>query len=72
MPSRAIQEVLQEHTDVWMALPGVFGVAIGEREGSPCILVYVDQATEQLRAAIPRSVEGYTVVLEETGEFRAL
>jgi hypothetical protein len=31
----------------------------------------VAEATEELKANIPATVEGYPVVLEPTGEFRA-
>lgn len=72
MPSNTIEEVLQQHTGAWMGLPGVQGTALGKLHGQPCIVVYVAQTTEELKAAIPRSVEGYPVHLEQTGEFRAL
>ena len=72
MPPKPIQEVLQEHTRAWMSLPGVQGTAVGELHGQPCLVVYVAQTTEGLKAAIPQSVEGYPVRLEQTGEFRAL
>jgi hypothetical protein len=72
MPSKPIQEVLQEQTDLWMAMPGVLGTAIGEWAGRPCLVVYVVRTTEKLKAAIPANVEGYPVVLEPTGELNAL
>ncbi len=72
MPAKTIQEVLAEHTDAWMATPGVVGTAIGELEGRSCIKVFVAEKTEELLAKIPGTLEGYPVVLEETGEFRAL
>ena len=72
MPATTIQEVLEEHTDAWMATPGVVGTAIGEFEGRPCIKVLVAEKTRQLQERIPTAVEGHRVVLEETGEFRAL
>jgi hypothetical protein len=55
-----------------MALPGVAGTAIGEQDGRPCIRVYVTEATDELKAEIPAKVEGHSVVIEPTGEFRAL
>ena len=72
MPAKTIQEVLEQHTDQWMALPGVVGTAIGELEGRPCIKVFVAGKTDDLLAEFPESVDGYPVVIEETGEFRAL
>ena len=72
MPPRPIQEVLKEHTAGWMAIDGVVGTAVGEFEGRPCIKVFVAEKTEELAAEVPGTLEGHPVVLEETGEFRAL
>lgn len=55
-----------------MGLRGVRGTAIGELDGRPCIVVYVAQATEDLKASIPPTADGYAVRLEQTGGFRAL
>lgn len=72
MPPTSIQQILAAHTAAWMALPGVVGTAIGESEGRPCIKVFVKEKTPELAAQIPDSVEGHPVVVEQTGEFRAL
>jgi hypothetical protein len=72
MSARPIQEILEEHTDRWMDMPGVVGTAIGESDGQPCIKVFVTEKSDRLRQKIPADLEGYRVVLEETGEFRAL
>ena len=70
--SRPIADVLREQTDALMALPGVVGTAQGEQDGAPCILVLVVRLTEELRARIPNGLEGYPVVIDETGEINAL
>ena len=72
MPTRSIQEVLKEHTDAWMALPGVVGTAIGEIKGEPCIKVFVAEKTAELKGKIPAQVEGFAVIIEAIGEIRAL
>ena len=72
MPAKTIQEVLRENTERWMALAGVVGTALGEFEGQPCIKVFAAEKTPELLAEIPESVEGHRVIVEETGEFRAL
>ncbi len=46
MSSKTIEEVLQEHTDEWMSIPGVVGTAIGEFEGKPCIKIYLVEKSE--------------------------
>ena len=72
MPAKTIEQVQEEHTDEWMAIEGVEGTAIGLSEGKPCIKVLTSSAAEQIRAKIPSVVEGYPVVIEQTGVFRAL
>ncbi len=72
MPKQTIQQVLDQHTGEWMALPGVVGTGIGERDGKPCIKVFVAKKTAELEKKIPSQVDGYPVVIEETGEFKAL
>ncbi|HUU17998.1 MAG TPA: hypothetical protein VMW72_12670 [Sedimentisphaerales bacterium] len=72
MPKRTIEQVQEEHTDAWMAIPGVEGIAIGLYEGKPCIRIFTSRKPQQLRDKIPSTVEGYPVIIEETGAFRAL
>jgi len=72
MPERTIEQVQEEHTDDWMAIPGVEGTAIGLFEGKPCIKIFTSSKPQQIRAKIPSMVEGHPVIIEETGAFRAL
>lgn len=72
MPEMTIEAVLAAHTDSLMALPGVTGTAQGLCEGNPCIKVYVIDKTPRLEQEIPADLGGYPVVIEETGEIRAL
>ena len=72
MPERTIEQVQEEHTDEWMAIPGVEGTAIGLSEGKPCIKIFTSSKPQEIRAKIPSTVEGYPVIIEETGAFRAL
>ena len=72
MPVKTIEEALKEHTDALMAIPGVVGVAQGLLGGKPCIRVYVVDKTPQLQRTIPTVLHGYPVVVEQTGEIRAL
>ncbi len=69
---KPIEQVLQEHTDSLMALPGVVGTALGLCADEPCIQVFVVEATEELLKQIPEEIEGYTVDVQQTGEFKAL
>ena len=71
MNRRPIEQVLQSHTDELMAEPGVVGVYQGAlADGSPCIGVMVIQKTAALEKKIPKSLEGYPVRIDETGEIR--
>ena len=69
--SRGIREVLKRHTDELMAVPGVVGIGVGKSQGTPCIVVFVVQKNAEVLQQIPKSLEGYAVSVEESGEFRA-
>ncbi len=72
MTKKPIEQVLKEHTESLMALPGVVGTGQGLCSGEPCIRVFVVEATEELLKQIPEEIEGYTVDVEETGVIRPL
>lgn len=68
-----IEKVRARCESQWMSLEGVVGVGIGEsRQGKPMIIVYVEAITEELKKAIPTSVDGFDVTVEETGDIVAL
>ena len=56
MANKTIEEVQEEHTDEWMAIPGVEGTAIGLSEGKPCIKIFASSNLQELRAKIPSAV----------------
>ena len=64
--------MLKRHTPQLLALSGVVGVAEGERDGTPCITVFVREQTSTLLAQIPFELEGWPVVVRESGEIWAL
>ena len=70
VPPRPIEKVLADQTPVWMKIPGVVGTAVGESRGRPALQVYVDHPTPELRRQIPANVEGYEVVIIESGSFK--
>jgi hypothetical protein len=72
MPGKTIEQVLNEKTDEWMAIPGVVGAAIGESKGKPCIRIFTSSKPDELHSNIPSTVEGYPVIIEQTGPIRAL
>ena len=71
MPDKTIEQILSEHTNIWMDIPGVEGTAIGQSDGKPCILILCSVKPEKIGRQIPTNVEGFPVVLTETGKFYA-
>lgn len=67
----SIQEVQEAHTPGWLAVPGVVGTGIGLCDEEPCIKIFVSHRTDEVEREIPEEVDGYTVRIEVTGEFRA-
>jgi len=55
-----------------MAISGVEGTAIGLYESKPCIMIFTSSKPQQLQDKIPSTIEGYPVIIEETGEFHTL
>lgn len=73
MPQRPIVEVLATHTPELMRVPGVVGTYQGSlADGRPCIKLMVVRVTPELREKLPRTLEGWPVELDETGEIHAL
>jgi len=72
MASKTIEQVLKEHTEELMSLPGVVGVGQGLCDDQDCIKVFVAKMTPELKQKIPNELAGYQVDIEVTGEFRAL
>jgi hypothetical protein len=72
MPPRTIEEVLKAHTPELMSIPGVIGTAVAEDKGELCIKVLVVQQTPEVGRQIPSAIGGFRVIVQETGEIRAL
>ncbi len=72
MPKRPIEQVQEEYTKQWLAIPGIEGTGIGLYKDKPCIMVFTSVEAQKLRSQIPSVVEGYSVIIEQTGTFRAL
>jgi hypothetical protein len=74
MPLRDINAVLKGHDRELMAHSGVVGIYVGlmKDDKTPCLRVMVIKATRELRQKIPASLEGYPVVIEETGVIKPM
>jgi hypothetical protein len=66
-----ITDVLARHTPELMALDGVTGTGEGAEHGKPIVVVFVVKDTPELRARLPKSLEGYPVVIRASGEVTA-
>ena len=71
MGRKPIDTVLEEHTGRLLSISGVVGAAHGEEAGEPCVRVFVASSDPELLRLIPSELEGYRVVVQETGELRA-
>jgi hypothetical protein len=73
-PKRDINEVLRDHDKELLAIPGVVGVyvAVLDDGKTPCLKVMLAQKSAETERAIPKTLEGYPVVTEVTGEIRPL
>src|SRR5688572_2962845 len=74
MPGKNINEVLAAHQQELMRIPGVVGVFVGlaEDEKTECIKVMLKAADPSAEGRIPKTLEGYRVITEVTGEIRPL
>ncbi|PYL18624.1 MAG: hypothetical protein DME30_02715 [Verrucomicrobia bacterium] len=73
-PKRDINAVLRDHDKELMAIPNVVGVYVGVLgDGkTPCLKVMLSRKSPATEQAIPRSIEGYDVITEVTGDIRPL
>jgi hypothetical protein len=67
----SIEQVLDRHSKQLLELPGVTGTGIGEQSGKPTIVIMVKNLTPDVKASLPRTLEGHPVVVEESGEITA-
>ena len=73
-PSRDINAVLRAHDKELLAIPGVVGVYVGLLDDgkTQCLKVMLAKEPAEAERAIPKTIEGFPVVIEVTGEIRPL
>ena len=73
-PRRDVNDVLRTHDKELLAIPGVIGVYVGALEDgkTPCLKVMLAQKSAETERALPKTLEGYPVLIEVTGEIRPL
>lgn len=70
-----VHEARRRAEQALLELPNVRGVAVGEREGRPCVVVLVTRKLPEASLApterVPREVEGVPTDVLEVGDVRA-
>ena len=74
MPDKDINHTLAAHQDELMSIPGVIGVFVGlaEDEKTECIRVMLKAPDPAAEKQIPKTLDGFRVITEVTGEIRPL
>ncbi len=68
-----INEVMKVYTPELLSIRGVVGLYVGAQEdGTPCIKIMVAKRSKRLEKKIPIELDGYPLVIHETGIIRAL
>ncbi len=69
-----INQVLERHQQELMALPNVVGVYVGlmPDQKTPCLKVMLSRKDRASQGRIPKSLEGYPVRTEVTGDIRPM
>jgi hypothetical protein len=72
--SRDIDAVLRAHDRELLAIKGVVGVYVGLLDDgkTTCLKLMVVAKTAEIEKAIPKTLEGYPVIIEVTGAIRPL
>jgi hypothetical protein len=73
VPRPDIMTVVDVHAPQLMEIAGVTAVAVGATDsGDPCVRIYVETLTDDLRARLPATLEGWPVEVRESGEIKPL
>jgi len=72
--SRDINAVLRAHDQELLKLPGVVGVYVGllPDNKTQCLKVMLAQPNPKTEQALPKTLEGYPVLIEITGEIHPM
>ena len=67
-----IEETTKKHQSSLLALPGVVSVGIGlSSDGQKAIIVGLDGKHPETEKQLPKELDGYQVVSQETGIIKA-
>src|SRR4051812_40570239 len=66
-----VEQVLERHSNRLMELPEVTGCGVGEHAGKLVIVIMVKALTPEVKASLPKALDGHPVVVEVSGEISA-
>ena len=73
MQKKPIEQVLKDNQNMLLSIPGVQGFYQSKLEnGEDYIVIMVDSLTEKNKEKFPKSLEGYTIKVEEVGQIKPL
>ena len=73
MQAKPIEQVLKDNQEMLLAIPGVQGFYQSKLEnGEDYIVIMVDSLTEKNKVKFPKTLDGYTVTVEEVGQIKPL
>lgn len=64
-------ETKRRHEARLLRIPRVVGVAVGMKDGRECILVFTDADPNEIRSAVPRSLDDIEVEVVRSDRFEA-
>jgi hypothetical protein len=72
--TRDINAVLRAHDQELLAIKGVAGVYVGLLDDgkTPCLKVMVVAKSAEIDKAVPKTIEGFPVIIEVTGKIKPL
>ncbi len=69
-PTSIVEEVMLDHEEQLLQIPGVTGVGIGQNAvGNAAIIVYLESKCSA--AKLPKQLNGFDVIVEVTGVIEA-
>jgi hypothetical protein len=69
--NRSVEQVFDVHRDSLLSIPGVVGAGIAKLDDKPCIMIMVKQKGQYAEGQLPKELDGYKVIVQETGELKA-
>lgn len=66
-----VEQVMARNESQLMSIPGVTGIGISESGGQTVICIMVIELTPELKAQLPKQLEGVPVKIDVVGEVNA-